>query len=648
MRLPLPAKPFLEPVGLYLGWMILACATATAAPVTNLLNLQFGVDASIVKVGPAAYGLSGNDVWNLYSRDDGQGGFRSTGSLTNLVWSDGSSLPATLIVDNAPGAWSNGHPDPMFGLYLYPFNGAPIRLALLNLPPGIYDVLAYGHGGPPDVQNTLFEVQSGGIDHGSGRTSTRPGWNSTNWQENVQYVRFGAVSVFEGQPLTLLSRADAIPQAAINGLQLVRLDDVPVGKPVDPIPTNPPPVITNLPPVITAAGGGLLNVQFGTDGALLKEGPAAIGQGTNDFWNRYSRDLPGGGFRNVGSIPKLHWANGEESGASLTIENAAGAWPNGNPDPMFGIFLYPLSGNPVITVTITQLPPGTYSVYAYGHGGPPDNHNTVFELISGGVSLGDRATPSVPGWNHTNWTEGQQYVVYHDVLVDAASPLILRAKPGAHVFGMINGLQILRHGPVSVRFFPEGGLFTNSTHVQITGAGPGREVRYTLDGSVPTLGSTLYSRPIALNASALIQAQAFSNGVPTGDRVSATFQRVYALNDGIHADWRRLYFGEGYATDPRAAAEADPDGDGSSNLQEFTAGTNPTDVSSGFLVRNRLVPSISWRSEPGKTYRILRKSQLSDALWTPVKEITATAPFSRFTDEDVENADSYYAVEPLP
>jgi hypothetical protein len=31
-----------------------------------------------------------------------------------------------------------------------------------------------------------------------------------------------------------------------------------------------------------------------------------------------------------------------------------------------------------------------------------------------------------------------------------------------------------------------------------------------------------------------------------------------------------------------------------------------------------------------------------------VKEITATAPFSRFTDEDVENADSYYAVEPLP
>lgn len=49
----------------------------------------------------------------------------------------------------------------------------------------------------------------------------------------------------------------------------------------------------------------------------------------------------------------------------------------------------------------------------------------------------------------------------------------------------------------------------------------------------------------------------------------------------------------------------------------------------------------------GKAYRILRKAQLADPDWVFVKEVTATAPFSRFTDEDVENTDSFYTVEPV-
>jgi hypothetical protein len=48
-----------------------------------------------------------------------------------------------------------------------------------------------------------------------------------------------------------------------------------------------------------------------------------------------------------------------------------------------------------------------------------------------------------------------------------------------------------------------------------------------------------------------------------------------AINDGIPAVWRQQYFGPSYATDPRAAATADPDGDGANNYQEFLAGTDP-------------------------------------------------------------------------
>ena len=50
--------------------------------------------------------------------------------------------------------------------------------------------------------------------------------------------------------------------------------------------------------------------------------------------------------------------------------------------------------------------------------------------------------------------------------------------------------------------------------------------------------------------------------------------------DGIPDSWRQQFFGPGFASDPRAAATADPDGDGANNYQESLAGTNPLDPAS--------------------------------------------------------------------
>ena len=553
-----------------------------------------------------------------------------------------------MTIANAPGAWGNQNPDSMFGVYLYCFNGEPVTLTITNLPPGTYHVLAYGHGGPPDVQNTRFELLTAGISQGSKRTTTRPGWNTTNWVEGLQYVRFDDVPVYQDHPLVLVSYPDAIPVALLNGVQLVQVNDTPVGTPPTntPPPPPPPPGPTNNVPSPNGQSAGLLNVNFGTDGTPVRHGPAAIGQDSSDYWNLYSRDDGHGGYRSVANLAPLYWANGTSSGAGLTIENAPGAWGNEVNDPMFGVYLYPLGGGPDIRVTVTNLPAGNYSVLAYGHGGPPDEQNTAFEVISDGLSLGTKLT-ATNGWKNTNWTDGVQFVTYTNVLVEPDQPLIILAKPAGIPIGMINGLQLRLDAPLGLSSLPAGGLFTNELSVRLLGGFGIREIHYTLDQTDPTTNSPLYRLPIKLQAAATIRAQLFENGVPLGDVISASFQRVYALDDGITADWRRQHFGDGYLTDPRSAADADPDNDGANNLQEFATGSDPLDPLSGFLVRTRLVPSITWKSEPGTKYRVLRKDTISDPQWQLVTEVTATDPLSRFTDADVANINSFYIVEPV-
>ena len=48
--------------------------------------------------------------------------------------------------------------------------------------------------------------------------------------------------------------------------------------------------------------------------------------------------------------------------------------------------------------------------------------------------------------------------------------------------------------------------------------------------------------------------------------------------------WQTNYFGSGYTNNPAAAPDADPDGDGMSNTNEFLAGTNPTNSLSGLRI----------------------------------------------------------------
>jgi hypothetical protein len=76
----------------------------------------------------------------------------------------------------------------------------------------------------------------------------------------------------------------------------------------------------------------------------------------------------------------------------------------------------------------------------------------------------------------------------------------------------------------SVTFDPPGGGFSDSMQLRLRAGGyfAGAELHYTLDGSVPTADSPLYSEPIGLSATTLVRARALRD-----DDSSATFNQSY-------------------------------------------------------------------------------------------------------------------------
>jgi hypothetical protein len=194
-------------------------------------------------------------------------------------------------------------------------------------------------------------------------------------------------------------------------------------------------------PTSSLAPGEIINVNFAGEG---KAGPAAIGKGETDYWNRYH--FP---FAQRATLEDLVTISGRNTGAILQTHTLTGEWGWTGPDPMWSTFCY--SETDSGHLRFPNLPPGVYNLYVFGHSAGDPNPEQAWESFSrtrveaSGKDYGVLATEASHEFLTTDWKKGVHYVLFENVEVQPGGMVnitLLRggnnAKPG------INGLQIER------------------------------------------------------------------------------------------------------------------------------------------------------------------------------------------------------------
>lgn len=129
------------------------------------------------------------------------------------------------------------------------------------------------------------------------------------------------------------------------------------------------------------------------------------------------------------------------------------------------------------------------------------------------------------------------------------------------------------------------------------------------------------------NASAFVQTDSIQQGA--------------LAPDGLPIAWLLQNFGT-----TNVDANADPDGDGMSNLQEYLAGTNPTDSNSvlriTFVARDPALQNttLDWLSVPTRAYAVQSRPSLSSGTWIDTSLLGLGANNLTFMDTST-NTDFY-------
>jgi alpha-tubulin suppressor-like RCC1 family protein len=121
---------------------------------------------------------------------------------------------------------------------------------------------------------------------------------------------------------------------------------------------------------------------------------------------------------------------------------------------------------------------------------------------------------------------------------------------------------------VAPTFSPAAGTFSTAQLVSISSTTAGALIRYTLDGTTPTITSPLYVYPIALDSTTTVKAAAFKTGYTASSVTSGT----YALDAATAAETPTLSPGGGIYTTNKTVTITGATG---TTLRYTTDGTTP-------------------------------------------------------------------------
>jgi hypothetical protein len=183
--------------------------------------------------------------------------------------------------------------------------------------------------------------------------------------------------------------------------------------------------------------------------------------------------------------------------------------------------------------------------------------------------------------------------------ISLASPTVGATTVAPGSFTLSPTISDLTGAVTSVRYYRNGTLVGTSTVSPYTFVYSGLAAGdYTLTTALTDdLGAT------ATSSGVLVHVKADTDG------------------DGMPDDWETANsFNPASATD----GVQDTDGDGTTNLQEFRAGTDPRSSASVFrvtsIVRNGVDFVVSFNSVSGKQYRVEKCASLTNPQWTPVAD----------------------------
>lgn len=316
------------------------------------------------------------------------------------------------------------------------------------------------------------------------------------------------------------------------------------------------------------------------------------------------------------------------------------------------------------TYELPEIPAGVYTVRVTPLD-PPSN-NSLDRLLSGGDIAREFINAETSFTATTNITVNveQARTSTIDIPVNSGVPglRITRIRPPSLIgapFVAVNSPVMIQPGnsnlvigvysptPVSPAstFSISGDGFSLSSFRTVLDAFPGTTPSLNLVSATVDISgdATPGLRTLVLrDGEALAYANGFLDIPPS--KIDFNF-------DGLDDRFQRKYFP--LFTAEEANPDTDPDHDGLNNREEHLTDTDPTDSRSLLRIEKVLQTAsgtfVSWRSEPGKKYQLLGRSQLNSKPWQAIgNPIVSTGKSVEMVDSFAINSTRFYRVMLVP